>query len=56
MQTRLIKSEAKRDRYKQRLGKLNKDQLQEKQRKKQANIPPIISENRGVKPTPGNFL
>lgn len=54
MQKRLTKSEAKRDRFKERLGKASKkNQLELKQRIKQSNIPPIPSENSAVNITPG---
>jgi len=49
-QRRFVKAEAKRDRYKQKLEKINKDQLVQKQRMKQANNP-ILSES--VTITPG---
>jgi len=54
IQARLVKSEAKRDRYKQRLGKLNKEQIDLKQRKKQAHNPLVMNNNNsGVTKTPG---
>lgn len=53
IQARLEKSEAKRDRYKQRLGKLNKEQLELKQREKQSSNSIVMNNNSGVTKTPG---
>jgi len=49
---RLVKAEAKRDRYKQMLRKINKEQ-KEKQKLKQAHNPIIVNESNNVTITPG---